>query len=161
MLFVQILHISSLAIYAVSLVQYWNYFRSKNRRIGRISSSLLLLGTIVHTIMLVVYTAKRGVLPLGQFAGAATSFAWMLTVFYLIQEYLLREREFGAFITPVIILAQAMSVFFIDYTRPLAPVLQNVMFEIHVSAILIGYTSFTLGFIASVMYLLLFKDIQG
>jgi len=161
MLFVKILHISSLAIYAASLVQYWNYFRSKSKSIGRISSSLLLFATLVHTIMLIVYSAKRGVVPLGQFAGAVTSFAWILAVFYLIQENLLREREFGAFITPVIILAQTMSVFFIDYTRPLASVLQNVMFEIHVSAILIGYSSFTLGFIASVMYLLLFKDIQG
>ncbi|MCF7805559.1 MAG: cytochrome c biogenesis protein CcsA [Candidatus Marinimicrobia bacterium] len=158
---IAVLHIVSLGCYWISLIQFWRYFRSRDSRTARIATLGVWLGLISQTLMLVLFTLRRGNLPLAQFAEAATAFVWILTIMYLVQQYLLQEQEFGVFVMGVVALVQTISVLVIDYTHPLAESLQNVMFEIHVVSMLFGYAGFTLGFIAALMYLLLFNDIHG
>ncbi|NIW48014.1 MAG: hypothetical protein GWN14_22240 [candidate division Zixibacteria bacterium] len=138
---------------------YWRFFVTKNQ--GGAATALLLSGLLAHSFMLVVYTIQQGYLPLGQFASAATTFVWLFGLLYFIQELLLKEQEFGVFVTAILAVVQGISIVTIDYTAPLAEVLQNVYFEVHVSVILLSYASFALGFIASIMYIMLFKEIQG
>jgi len=155
------LHIGSLLLYGLSLVLYWRFFITKRRGTGRLAQRVLLAGLVVHSAMLVVFTLQRHFLPMGQFATAATTFVWLFGVLYFIQELLLKEQEFGVFVTSILTVVQAVSVFTVDYTKPLADILRNVIFEVHVSFMLIAYAGFALGFIAAVMYELLFEEIQG
>jgi len=158
MALVSVLHIFTLALYLSSFVLYWRFFVTKNQ--GGVASGSLLSGLLVHSCMLAIYTIQQGYLPLGQFASAATTFVWLFGSLYFIQERLLKEREFGLFVTAILIVVQVISIATIDYRAPLADILQNVFFEVHVSVILLSYASFALGFIASVLYIILFKEIQ-
>ncbi|HKJ67822.1 MAG TPA: cytochrome c biogenesis protein CcsA [bacterium] len=153
------LHFGSLVLYLLSFLYYWRFFVTKHS--GRTATLILLAGLTVHSVMLVLYTAQRNILPLGQFALAATSFVWLFGLFYFIQEFLLREQEFGVFVTAILSIVQTISILTVDYSRPLADILQNVMFEVHVAFMLFAYASFALGFIAALMYVILFKEIQG
>lgn len=160
MTLISVLHIVSLVFYLLSFLRYWQFFVSKRAGTGNQGTSFLITALAIHTVMLFIFTFRRGYLPLGQFAEAATTFVWLLGILYLIQQILLREREFGVFVTGILVLVQAITVLVIDYQKPLADILQNVLFEIHVSMILIAYAGLALGFIAAVMYLLLFNEIQ-
>lgn len=155
------LHIISMILYGVSALLFGRYFITKNRVAVRYANGSLWIGLLLHTGMLVLFTLRRGFLPLAQFAEAATTFAWILGLLYLVQQYLLREEEFGVFVVGLVAIVQLISAVVIDYSQPLAEVLQNVMFEIHVVSMLFAYASFTLGFISALMYLLLYHDIHG
>lgn len=155
------LHIISVILYCLSAVLFGRYFVTKNRLGLTYANGSLWIGLILHTAMLVLFTVQRGSLPLAQFAEAATTFAWILGILYLTQQYLLKEEEFGVFVVTVVAIVQLISAIVIDYNHPITEVLQNVMFEIHVVSMLFAYASFTLGFIAALMYLLLYHDIHG
>jgi len=157
---ISVLHIVSLVFYILSFISFWRFFVSKRSSTGIRATYALVAALGIHTLMLILFTVNRGYLPLGQFAQAATSFVWLLGILYLIQQILLKEREFGVFVTSILAIVQAITVLVIDYQKPLAEVLQNVLFEIHVSFILIAYAGFALAFIAGIMYLLLFAEIQ-
>ncbi len=159
MAIVSALHVGSLLLYLLGLLFYWRFFITKRQ--GRTATLTLLMGLVVHSIMLTLYTIQRDILPLGQFSLAATTFVWLFGFLYIIQEFLLKEQEFGVFVTAILSIVQAISVLTIDYSRPLADILQNVMFEVHVAFMLLAYASFALGFIAALMYIILFKEIQG
>lgn len=118
-------------------------------------------GLLIHSAMLIVFTIQRHFPPLGQFATAATTFVWLFGVLYFIQEWLLKEQEFGVFVTSILVLVQGVSILTVDYTKPLAEILRSVVFEVHVTFMLIAYAGFALGFIAAIMYELLFQEIQG
>jgi len=154
-------HILSLVLYLFSFVVYWRYFATKEVSTGKIATGLLSAGLLSNTILLVWFTIHNSHLPLAQFGQAAMTYVWLLGSLYLIQEFLLKEREFGLFVTPILAVFQLVSVLTIDYTKPLAPVLRTVAFEIHVVSILLAYAGFALGFIAALMYLLLFNEIHG
>jgi len=155
-----VFHILSLVLYAASFITYWRYFVSKDAKTGITATWLLGAGLLANTVLLVWFSLLNQHLPLAQFAQAAATYVWLLGGLYLIQQLLLKEREFGVFITPILTAMQLVSVITIDYTKPLAPVLRTVAFEVHVVSILFAYAGFALGFIAAVMYLLLFNEIQ-
>lgn len=161
MAIIKALHIGSLGLYWISFLFYWRFFLSNKEKTVRVATGTLLFSLVLHTIMLLAFSFERGHLPLAQFGEAATAFAWIMATLYLVQQYLLKEREFGVFVLGMVSVVQLISVLVIDYTQPLAEILYNVLFEIHVVSMLFAYAGFTLGFIAALMYLLLFHDIHG
>jgi ABC-type uncharacterized transport system permease subunit len=72
----------------------------------------------------------------------------------------LKERSLGLFILPVIIVLQTISNLFFDLSHELAAILQDVFFEIHVVIVLLSYSAFAISFIASLLYLLLSRDLE-
>jgi ABC-type transport system involved in cytochrome c biogenesis permease subunit len=67
----------------------------------------------------------------------------------------------GVFFLPVVAVLHAFASFKLDLDKPLAPVLTDILFEFHVVILIASYTAFAISFIASIMYLLLSREIQS
>jgi ABC-type transport system involved in cytochrome c biogenesis permease subunit len=100
-------------------------------------------------------------MPLGGAGQAVTSAVFLFGIVYYALEYKLEIKTFSVFILPIIIFLQLLAAFQLRLENELPVILQNLFFEIHVIFNLLAYSSFAISFISSLMYLLLFYEIQG
>lgn len=149
-----------LLLQCMSFWFYRFYFKSKTQRLASMIRKWLVSALLVHTIYLALFTYQTGHLPVGDTFQVLTASAWFFAIVYLVLEISLKEMTMGVFFLPVIIPLQAISTFFIDTEKPLAPILTELTFEVHVALMISAYAAFTISFIASVMYLLLAREMQ-
>ncbi len=115
----------------------------------------------VHTGYLALITFRIGHLPVSDTFTVLTTCSWFFVLVYLVLEVRLREMTMGVFFLPVVILLQLISNGFINFDKPLAPVLSELFFEVHVALMISAYSAFTISFITSIMYILLSREMQS
>lgn len=147
--------------YALSFAGYVSYFRAKRSRTAAWTRKALLTSVLVHTGYLALLTREMGHLPVGDLFKVLTATSWFFVVVYLILEMRLKEVTMGVFFLPLVTVLQVISNLFIDLEKPLAPVLTDVLFEVHVALTISAYAAFSISFISSVMYILLSREIQS
>lgn len=148
------------AMYAGAWIYYVKFFRHGKTAEGARAGQLLALATGLHFFYLIYLAIFISHLPVTDVFEAITTCGWLFGAVYLSLEWRLRERSLGAFILPIIILLQSISNLFLDFNHELPAILQNVIFEIHVLMILLSYSAFAISFIASLLYVLLSRDIE-
>jgi ABC-type transport system involved in cytochrome c biogenesis permease subunit len=148
------------AVYILALVYYVRAFRSGRASESVRAGQLMTLASGLHFFYLVYLAIFTGYLPVTDVFESITTCVWLFGAVYLSLEWRLKERSLGAFILPIIITLQAISNFFLDLNHELPAILHNVVFEIHVLMILLSYSAFAISFIASLLYLLLSRDIE-
>ncbi len=148
------------AAYGLALVYYVRAFRlgrpAENVRAGK----LMGLAVALHLLYLIHLTAFVRHLPVTDVFETITTCVWLFGAVYLLLEWRLQEHSLGLFILPVIIALQIISNLFLDFHRELPAILQDAVFEVHVLMILLSYSAFAISFIASMLYLLLSRDIE-
>ncbi|MCI0696119.1 cytochrome c biogenesis protein [candidate division KSB1 bacterium] len=147
-------------VYILALVYYVRAFRS-----GRVPESiragqLMTPAVGLHFFYLIHLTIFTDHLPVTDVFEAITTCVWLFGAVYLSLEWRLQERSLGLFILPVIIVLQIISNSFLDFSHELPAILQDVVFEVHVLMILLSYSAFAISFIASLLYLLLSRDLE-
>ncbi len=147
--------------YAFSFVNYFAYFKKKEQQIANRTRTWLISGVGVHTLYIVLLSIYTGHLPVGSTFLVLTTCAWFFVLVYLALELSLGEMTMGVFFLPVILVLQVISNLFINLERPLAPVLNEIFFEVHVALMICAYSAFTISFITSVMYILLSREMQS
>jgi len=148
-----------LLLYAAAGVAYAIHFARRDSTIGRTATTLLLLGSLVHTFVIGMQTMEVRHLPFANFSRAVSSFVWLLTLSYLYLELTTDERSMGVFILPVIVGLQLIPVLHPGVERA-DPVLDSPWFWVHVSSLLFAYASFALAGVLGVTYMLQFKEIK-
>jgi ABC-type transport system involved in cytochrome c biogenesis permease subunit len=145
------------------IVSFWFYLQGFRKReyTQRRTTGILGAAVVLHTVLLVLISMKTGHLPLAGVFIVISVFAYLLAVLYLLIEYTIRERSFGIFVLPFVTGLQILASLAMDFSKPFPEVLQNLFFEVHVLSMLIGYAGFALSFIASIMYIILFHEIQS
>jgi ABC-type transport system involved in cytochrome c biogenesis permease subunit len=146
--------------YVFALIYYSRFFRRGKPLESARAGQLMTLATGVHFFYLIYLAIFTGHLPVTDVFEAITTCVWLFGAVYLSLEWRLKERSLGPFILPIIITLQAISNLFLDFHHELPAILQNVVFEIHVLMILLSYSAFAISFIASLLYLLLSRDIE-
>lgn len=150
-----------LVLYLVSFGNYLSYFKNKADALtGKIRLWALAAG-FVHSLYLVLLGTSLEHIPVGDVFQVLTTCAWLFMLVYLMLEIRLKEMTMGVFFVPIVFVLHLISTLFIDPDKPLADVLTNVVFEIHVAVMISGYAAFAISFISSVMYLLLSREMQS
>lgn len=149
-----------IALYVVSFGYYFSYFKSKREDLTSKMRICLLTAMLFHTIYLILIGIKIGHLPVADIFQVLTTCAWFFTLVYLVLEVRLKEMTMGVFFLPIIVILHSISNPFIDFDKPLAAVLTNVLFEVHVAIMLSAYAAFSISFISSIMYILLSREIH-
>jgi ABC-type transport system involved in cytochrome c biogenesis permease subunit len=157
----QILSWFVLAGYITGFWYYFQYFRENNRKTARTARILLSVSITLHTVYLVFLAFELGHLPLGSVNQVFTSLAWCAILVYFFLEVRLREMTMGVFFLPVVAALHAFACVTLDIDQPLAPVLTDILFEVHVIILIASYSAFAISFIASIMYLLLSREMQS
>lgn len=149
-----------LGCYGLSFWFYMSFFRSKTDRTAAQIRVWMTVSVLIHTIYLATLTYTTGHLPVSDTFMVLTTCAWLFVVVYLILQTRLQEMTMGVFFVPLIMLLQTISNLFINFDKPLAPVLTELVFEVHVALMISAYAAFTISFIASLMYILLSREMQ-
>lgn len=151
-----------LVLYLGSFWSYLSYFKNKNEQLARqIRISSFVSGTF-HTVYLLFLGLSLEHIPVADLYQVLTTCAWFFMLVYLILETRLGEMTMGVFFVPIVFVLHLISNLFIDIDKPLADVLTDVLFfEIHVAIMIFAYAAFAISFIASVMYILLSREMQS
>ena len=158
---IQILAWLVLAGYVTSFWHYFQYFRDNASHLAKRGQKFLGSTIAVHTFYLLLLAFRLEHLPLGNVNQVLTTLSWVTIVVYYSLELRLKEMTMGVFFLPVVGVLQGFACFFLDIDRPLAPVLTNIIFEFHVVIMISAYAAFSISFIASLMYLLLSREMQS
>ncbi|KPL08649.1 hypothetical protein AMJ85_08315 [candidate division BRC1 bacterium SM23_51] len=149
--------------YAVASIIYIAHFFRRGEGVGRGASVILYAALAAHTVWLVVERARLGRLPLVSAYEALSFVAWGIALAYVVLELRFRQRVFGAFVTPVAFLFQAVASAFLLKAPPAGPlpaILQSGWFEAHVGTALFSYCAFAIAFAAGLMHVLLCHELR-
>ena len=157
----------SMAIYLFCFLGYLIFTASRNKIIGTLSTSLLIIGLVIHSAGLLgrwleTHQTGYGYVPLSNMYESLIFFSWTIVLIYLILEFKYRQKIIGVFITPFAFLAIALTSIVpgIDAKiTPLMPALQSNWLAIHVTTCFFGYASFAVSFGVSILYLI--RDRRG
>jgi cytochrome c-type biogenesis protein CcsB len=152
----------AMAIYLFCFLGYLVFTASRNRMLGTLSTSLLIIGLLIHSGGLVVrwletHQTGYGYVPLSNMYESLIFFSWTIVLIYLILEFKYHEKIIGVFITPFAFLAIALTSITpgIDAKiTPLMPALQSNWLTIHVTTCFFGYAAFAVSFGVSFLYLI-------
>src|SRR5947199_8555334 len=91
-----------LVLYAAAAAAYIAHFGKRDRRVGRIASSLLAAAVLAHTFLIGMQTMQAGYAPLVGTTAAISAFVWLLGLAYLYVELTTQERAMGAFVSTLL-----------------------------------------------------------
>jgi len=152
----------SMAIYLICFLSYLILATSRNKILGTLSTSLLIIGLIIHSVGLVLrwletHQTGFGYVPLSNMYESLIFFSWTIVLIYLILEFKYRQKIIGVFITPFAFLAIALTSIVPGINAkitPLMPALQSNWLTIHVTTCFFGYAAFAVSFGVSILYLI-------
>lgn len=152
-----------LAAYVVSAIHAVLAFLNKRRALQRVSETALAAGFVLHTTALIADWAIDGHYPLFYKPETLSFLAWTLVLSYGLMLYRYRARPLGVVTLPLV----SLLVFIAIIIRP-APSDQAAastlaaswLFPVHTTLLLFAYAAFFLVFLASIMYLILERELK-
>lgn len=147
--------------YVTSFGFYLFYFKEKRETTAIQIRRWLTTAALSHSFYLILLDFRLGHLPVGDVFQVLTTSAWFFVLVYLILEIRLKEMTLGVFFLPIILVLHTISNICIDVDKPLAPVLTDVLFEVHVAIMISAYAAFAISFISSLMYILLSREMKS
>lgn len=156
-----ILRITVPVLYSVTLYLYTLEFRGILKEHSIKPTIALLISIVIHIFFWVFLYSLSGYYPIGSLFGTLTTFVLLLSIIYVLIEFGVSDRSFGIFVLSLVVLLQIVASIFIDPDGFSSPLLEDVIFEIHVISLIVSYSAFSLGAITAVMHLLLSKKIKN
>jgi cytochrome c-type biogenesis protein CcsB len=132
-----------------------------------VATYITLGGFILQTFAMILrwvesYKLGIGHAPLSNLYESLIFFAWTIILLYLLIEWRIKNRSFGAFVTPLAFLALAYASYTPDKSiQPLVPALQSNWLLAHVITCFFGYAAFGLALGIGLMYLIKRLDKPG
>ncbi|MCH7887164.1 MAG: cytochrome c biogenesis protein CcsA [Candidatus Marinimicrobia bacterium] len=156
-----ILRITLPIFYGVTLYLYTQDFRGILKELSIIPTIAFLSSIAVHIIFLILLYYSSGKYPIGSLFGTMTTFVLLFSIIYMMIEFGVNDRSFGIFVLVLVLFLQIVASIFINPEGFSSPLLEDLIFEIHVISLIISYSAFAIGAITAVMYLLLSKKIKN
>ena len=152
----------SMGIYFICFLSYFIFIASRNKILGTLSTSLLMIGLVLHTGGLFLRWVETrqtgfGYVPLSNMYESLIFFSWTIVLIYLILEFKYQQKIVGVFVIPFAFLAIALTSIVpgIDAKiTPLVPALKSNWLTIHVTTCFFGYASFVVSFGISILFLI-------
>ncbi len=149
-------------LYLFCTVLYLSYLAFRSNRLGKVASTVAWITLLAQTAGILLrwvesYQLGFGHAPLSNMYESLVFFSWCIAALYLIWEWRLKSRVFGAFAMPFAFLTIAYASLAPGVSAkidPLIPALQSNWLHAHVITCFISYASFAISCGVSVMYLL-------
>ena len=148
-----------LVLYVAAGVAYAIHFSRRQPAVGRLATTLLLGGALVHTFVIGMQTMEVRHVPFANPSRAISTFVWLLALSYLYLEMTTDERAMGVFILPIVVALMVIPALDPGIERA-DPLLDSPWFWVHTSSLLFAYASFALAGVLGVIYVLQFKAIK-
>ena len=120
----------------------------------RLALPSLVAAVLLQGVAIVLRWIEAGHAPLSNAFEAFSTYAWGLSVVYLLAPSLRRHTALGVFVTPLALAGILVASVLPKRIEPLVPVLQSYWLPIHVGISFSAYSLFSLAFVGAVAYLL-------
>lgn len=140
--------------YLAAMVFYFVFFIAKKVKFGKYGSCVMLAAFALHTIALVCRGIGAGRAPLTNQYEFATSFAWGISLCFLLLERKFSFRAMGTFVAPIVFLIIGYAAMQNREIQPLMPALQSNWLVFHVCTAVISYGAFGVACGISGLYLI-------
>lgn len=152
-------------LYGITSVFYVRDFLYKRSSDRKSAQRMIVVTLSLHAAFLVFLLIDLHRIPVATLSEALSTFVWLTALIYWTLEkglltQLKADRSMGTFILPVLWLLLTTSNLTYQADEPIAEVLKDVRFEIHVLAMLLSYGAFTISFIASLLHIFLAREIK-
>jgi ABC-type uncharacterized transport system permease subunit len=150
-----------LAAYLIAAIHSILAFVNKRRSLQRVAGWSIAVGFVLHTAALIADWAIDGHYPLFFLRETLSFLAWALVAFYALVLYRYRAQAVGAFTMPLICVLTFVALL-MNSTPNTSPAAFSAtwLFPIHTTLLIFAYAAFFIVFMASVMYLLLERDLK-
>jgi len=156
-------------IYLFAAALYMAVFIFRANKLGVLATTVTWVGLLMQTAGIALrwvesYQMGIGHAPLSNMYESLVFFSWSIIIFYLIIEFIYKNRIIGAFATPFAFLGMAYASFATEISQkitPLVPALQSNWLIAHVIACFIGYAAFAVACGMGIMYLLKARQRPG
>jgi ABC-type uncharacterized transport system permease subunit len=122
------------------------------------------MGTSVglHTLFVVLLTAHVHRIPIATSFEMLTFLALCIAVVYLFQEHRSHTPHTGVLFVPLIFIVQTIaSAFLSPDVEVHRPFLKLPIFGLHITSVLLGYSSFAISAIYGALYVLLYRELRA
>jgi len=155
-----LLKILVLICYLVTFVDYFIHFMRKDEVTGRLARPLFWVTLLAHLLFLFTLSLSHGHIPMVTRGEAMTTTVFCFAAIYLYIEIRSRQRSMGVFILAMALSLQLVATFHVDEVKQVPAVLASGEFLFHAVLSLLGYSGLFLGFIFSVLFLLMHYEIK-
>ena len=149
-----VLFYATMILYILSVACYFVFFATKKEKFGFYAGNIVVAAFVFHTLTLLIRGIAAHRLPLTNQFEFALSFAWGISLCYLVFMFRFKFVALGAAVTPVIFILMGYAAMQNQEVKELMPALQSNWLFIHVTTSIIAYGAFGVAFAVGVMYLL-------
>jgi cytochrome c-type biogenesis protein CcsB len=146
---------------ALSCSLYLVFFVSQNGKVRRVARIILVLSGVLQTLYIGSRYLLAGYTPITSQHEAIVFFAWAATWAYLSFRWRYTVKNFGTFVSFLILLLVVAAAFASREILPLKPVLQSWWLPVHAGISLFAYAFFSLAFCGGLMYLLQERELKS
>lgn len=153
---------SSFALLLITLIVYWtNIAFNKLRLLSLIGQVLTFFINISLAIALSLRWINNGYFPLSNLYESLIFLTWSLTFIHIILEYQNKSKIIGAISTPISLFTIAFASLALPVNMqkasPLVPALRSNWLMMHVSIMMISYSTLIIGCLLSILFLIISK----
>jgi len=133
---------------------------AQKKSIFKVSFRLLLTAFAFHTAFLIYNWITLGILPVLGLKSALSSFAWFVTLVYLVFHNRFGLMVLGSFVTPFLSAVMIISAVVPGTELVIQPALKSAWLWVHVITVFAGDGMFVITFMGSIMYLMQERQIK-
>lgn len=152
---------SVMGVTLVASAVYLVFFVTQNKKIRRIARLILLISGILQTCYIFSRYLLAGYTPITTQHETVVFFAWATTWAYLSFRWRYTVKNFGTFVSLLILCLLTAAAFASHDIMPLKPVLQSWWLPVHAGVSLVAYGFFSLAFCGGLMYLLQERELKS
>ena len=152
------------AVLLVSFVAcsvYLVFFFSQKEKLRKVARMIFLSSGILQTCYILSRYLIAGYTPITSQHEAIVFFAWSVTWGYLSFHWRYSVRNFGTFVSVLVLIMLLVAAAASRVFNPLAPALQSMWLPVHAGVSVMAYGFLALAFCGGIMYLLQERELKS
>lgn len=145
----------------VASAVYLVFFFSQKEHLRKIARIIFLSSGVLQTLYILSRYLIAGNTPITSQHEAVTFFAWSVTWAYLSFHWRYSVRNFGTFVSILVLIMLVIAAVASRAFNPLAPALQSMWLPVHAGVSVMAYGFLALAFCGGVMYLLQERELKS
>lgn len=149
------------SFYLIAFFLHLTTFLTGSEQANRWALVLVRVGFLIHTFFFFSEAKTEGILiPVASFGRVMAFFSWALAFVYLVLLAKVQSESFGLILAPFLSLLVGAGLLRFNAGQAPLPKPFNPFFLIHLGTAFFAYASFTLSFVASVLYLIQHHELK-
>lgn len=148
-------------LYAMTLFDYVLVFVTNESLVRRLARPLLMLSVGCNLVYMLVYTVYFEHIPMVNVYQVLGAVGFAVAATYLWIETRTKTLYSGPFILSLVLIFQIINTLFPKLDWDVPEILRSMLFSIHVSAAVLGYSAFAVSAVYGLMYLIQYQAIRA